>query len=115
MKISLLSLLLVGAAISALGAQAVFADDATTNAPASGSAVGAGNAGNGQRGEKMREAFEQLNLTDAQRAQIKQIRASTPAGKERRQQIMAVLTPDQKAKLIAMLKEHRADAQGDNP
>jgi Spy/CpxP family protein refolding chaperone len=86
------------------------ADDATTTAPASGTAISSGTATDGQqeaRREKLKEAFAQLDLTDAQKAQIKQIRAATPAGKERRQQIMAVLTPDQKAKLIAMLKERR--------
>jgi Spy/CpxP family protein refolding chaperone len=82
---------------------ALLADDLAGTAPASGNAVGAG--ADGQRMEKARAAFEKLDLTDAQKAQIKQIRANTPAGKERRQQIMAVLTPDQKAKLIAMLKE----------
>ena len=59
----------------------------------------------------MRQAFQQLNLTDAQMAQIKQIRSTVPAGKERRQQVMAVLTPDQKAKLMEFLKEHRGARQ----
>ncbi len=41
--------------------------------------------------------FQNLNLTDNQKAQIKQIRETTPKGKERRQAIMAILTPEQQA------------------
>ena len=63
--------------------------------------------GKGQRAEKMKAALEQLDLSDAQKQQIQQIRANTQPGKERRQQIMAVLTPDQKQKLISMLQEYR--------
>ena len=43
--------------------------------------------------------IQQLGLSDAQKAQIKQIRQNTPKGKERREQIMAVLTPEQRAQL----------------
>jgi len=55
-----------------------------------------------------KQAIEQLNLSEAQKQQIQQIRAKTQPGKDRRQQIMAVLTPDQKQQLIALLKEHHA-------
>ena len=49
-------------------------------------------------------------LTDAQKDRIKQIRATVTDRKERRQQIMAVLTPDQKAKLKELIQEHRNEA-----
>ena len=103
MKKSLLPLSLVFAIVfSPLFAQT----SSSTNAPAATTPSGGG--GNGQRAEKMKAALEQLNLSDAQKQQIQQIRASTQPGKERRQQIMAVLTPDQKQKLISMLQQYRA-------
>ena len=61
--------------------------------------------------EKFKAAMEKLDLTEAQKAQIKQIHATVTDKKERRQQIMAVLTPDQKQKLMEMIKEHREAAQ----
>jgi len=92
-------------ALALLSSPALFAQDATVPASPSGPPSGAGEtpAGGGQGG-KWREAFEKLNLTDAKKSQIKQIRASTTPGKERRQQIMAVLTPAQKEQLLAMFK-----------
>jgi Spy/CpxP family protein refolding chaperone len=94
----LLSLLITLVSAPVLSAQTAAGTNATSaTAPSD----------NGQRAEKMRAALEQLDLTDAQKQQIKQIRATTQPGKERRQQIMAVLTPDQKQKLIAMLKDYR--------
>jgi len=67
---------------------------APSNAQASESAVVAQNAPqpNGQR-EGRGNKFEQLNLTDAQKAQIQQIKQST------RQQMDAVFTPEQKEQL----------------
>ena len=58
----------------------------------------------------MKQAFEQLDLSNAQKAQIQQIRANTSRGKDRRHQIMAVLTPDQKAKLVSLIKARKAAA-----
>jgi hypothetical protein len=40
-----------------------------------------------------------LGLSDAKKAQIRQIRQNIPQGKERWKQILAVLTPEQKAQL----------------
>ncbi len=82
-----------------------FAQVATTNAPAA--TPPSGTAG-GQRAEKWKAAFDQLDLTDAQKTQIKQIRDNTQPGPDRRKQIMAVLTPDQKQKLIGILQQARA-------
>ena len=64
------------------------------NAQSNQSAVVAQNAPqpNGQREGRGRK-FEQLNLTDAQKAQIQQIKQST------RQQMDAILTPQQKEQL----------------
>ena len=81
------------------------AGGATSGAPA---APGTGSGDKSQRMEAVKEAFDQLGLTDAQKAQIKQIRASTQPGKERREQIMAVLTPDQKSKLMEMIQQYMA-------
>ncbi len=107
-------LLFLTVACTALSSPLLFAQDAAgtaslSAAPSGGTGENAG--GNGDRSEKMKAAMEQLDLTDAQKTQIKQIRSNTQPGRERRQQIMAVLTPDQKQKLIAMLKQARA-AQG---
>jgi Spy/CpxP family protein refolding chaperone len=81
-------------------------DDGTTNTTSPAPSDGDG--GYGQKAGKWKEAFAQLDLTDAQKAQIKQIRANTQPGKERRQQIMGVLTPEQKQKLIGMFKDYRS-------
>jgi Spy/CpxP family protein refolding chaperone len=105
MKISLLSVALV---FTLAATPVVFAQ--STNAPSA--TAPSGGDGNGQRGEKLKAALEQLNLSDAQKQQIQQIRANTQPGKERRQQIMAVLTPEQKQKLISMLQEYRAAQAG---
>jgi Spy/CpxP family protein refolding chaperone len=105
MKISLLSLALV---FTLMSAPVVFAQ--STNAPAA--TAPSNNAGNGQRAKKIKAALDQLDLTDSQKQQIQQIRANTQPGKERRQQIMAVLTPDQKQKLISMLQEYRTGQAG---
>jgi Spy/CpxP family protein refolding chaperone len=111
MKIRPLTLFLASAVISSAS---LFAQDAGSSGSTTNLAAGATDTtvGNDQRGEKWKKAFAQLDLTEAQKSQIKQIRASTSPGKERRQQIMAVLTPAQKEKLVSMIKASRAD-QGD--
>jgi Spy/CpxP family protein refolding chaperone len=55
--------------------------------------------------------MQQLGLSEAQKAQIKQIRQSAPKGKERRQAIMAVLTPEQKTQLKQDLEQKKAQQQ----
>jgi len=109
MKTSLLSLVLglnIASAPALVAQDAGNTNSASATPPASGNTSGAG--GGSQHGEKLKAMLEQLDLTDAQKTQIKQIRANTQAGKERRQQIMAVLTPNQKQKLIGMLQQYRA-------
>jgi Spy/CpxP family protein refolding chaperone len=108
MKKSLLSLAL---AFTLASSPALFAQSSGSTNAASATAPSE-DGGKGQRAEKLKAALEQLDLTDAQKQQIKQIRANTDPGKERRQQIMAVLTPDQKQKLISMLQEYRAQQAG---
>jgi len=105
------SLLLLASLFTLFSTPVLFAQSAGNTNAASATAPSE-NAGNGQRAEKLKAALEQLDLTDAQKQQIKQIRANTDPGKERRQQIMAVLTPDQKQKLISMLQEYRAQQAG---
>jgi len=106
MKIPFLSLLLIGAALMVIPSQTVLADDSA----ASGQAAPTNSAGTGtraQRFERIKEAFAELGLTDAQKAQIKQIRTTVTDRKERCQEIMAVLTPEQKAKLRETIEEYR--------
>src|SRR5580658_4523065 len=61
----------------------------------------------GQRLQRIKEVFAQLNLTDEQKQQIKQIRQTVTDKTQRRQQIMAVLTPDQKQKLRQFFQQYR--------
>ena len=111
MKTSLLSAWALGAALTVLPTFIAMGDDGTAPIQPSNSM---GNAAptdvQRERLERLKAALEQLDLTDAQKAQIKQIRTSVPAGQERRQQIVAVLTPDQRAKLRRLMQEHRSEA-----
>ncbi len=77
------------------------ADDAAPAACSGGSST------QQDRMEKFMAMMQQLNLTEDQKAKIKQIRASTQAGPERREQIAAVLTAEQKEKLRELIKQHR--------
>jgi Spy/CpxP family protein refolding chaperone len=100
-------------ALALLASPALFAQDAPSDNASSDTPLAAGGTtGSAERGGKWREAFAKLDLTEAQKQQIQQIRTSTSPGKERRQQIMAVLTPAQKEKLVAMFKAYRAEQGG---
>jgi Spy/CpxP family protein refolding chaperone len=108
------SLLTLVPALMLASLPVILADDNTTSSQtnlAAGPNDGTETGAQGERGERWKAAFAQLDLTDAQKEQIKQIRATTPKGKERRQQIMAVLTPDQKAKLVQMIQQYRSEKQ----
>jgi len=86
---------------------AMLADDDTApsqTTPAEGSNSGTDA---GQRRVNLREILAQLNLTDEQKQQIKQIFQTAPAGPQRRQQLIAVLTPPQKEKLRQLLQQGR--------
>lgn len=107
-------LLLSSLAFALASAPILFAqDDSNSTTDLSAGAGDDTTSGGGEHGGRWKEVFAQLHLSEAQKAQIKQIRASTQPGKERRRQVMAVLTPEQKSKLVAMIKGFRA-AQG-NP
>jgi Spy/CpxP family protein refolding chaperone len=98
-------------------APALFAEDDASSKTTDNSAVApsdgnASTAGQGQHTGFWKQALEQLNLSDGQKQQIKQIVDNSQPGKERRQQIMAVLTPDQKQQLVSLIKEHRAEEAG---
>jgi Spy/CpxP family protein refolding chaperone len=85
----------------------VLADDDTApsqTAPSDGANPGPGA---GQRGVNIRALLAQLNLTGDQKQQIKQIMQTVPAGPQRRRQILAVLTPEQKQKLRQLLHPGR--------
>jgi Spy/CpxP family protein refolding chaperone len=110
-------LLLVISAVS-FAATPVAADDTAASgqtATSSGSTSSAGASteasSQGQKLERFKQVLATLDLTDAQKEQIKQIRTGTTDRQERHQQIMGILTPDQKAKLLEMIKEHRNGAQ----
>jgi Spy/CpxP family protein refolding chaperone len=111
MKTSFFGLILAGAALLVVPLQAVVADDDGTTGQASSS--GSTNSGEtqAQRIERLKQALTELGLTDAQMEQIKQIRASVTDRKERRQEILSVLTPDQKAKLRELIQERKNGAQ----
>jgi Spy/CpxP family protein refolding chaperone len=105
MKIRFLCLVLAAVAVPAVADEtSSLSTQPSTATPATGSTAPEGQ---GQRMERLKAALAQLDLTDAQKEQIKQIRGSVTDRKERRQQIMAVLTPDQKAKLVAMWQAHK--------
>jgi len=114
MKTRLFPVVILVTAVIMAPLPVILADDDMTSGPsepATGSTSGTGTGAQGERGARWKAVFAQLDLTEAQKAQIKQIRANFPAGKERRQQIMAVLTPDQKAKLAQMLQQYRGEKQ----
>jgi Spy/CpxP family protein refolding chaperone len=94
-------------ACTALSSPLLFAQDAGSTSSSSEPAQATGS-DNGQRTGKWKAILEQLDLSDAQKTQIKQIRANTQPGPDRRHQIMAVLSPDQKQKLISLLKDDQA-------
>ncbi len=94
---------------------ALLADAPATTGSTNSAAAAAPAAGQDQRMERFKEAMDQLDLSDAQKEQIKGIRATVTDRKERRQQIMAVLTPDQKAKLKELLPEHAASGTTSAP
>ena len=110
MKNPLFCLLALGIGLVSAPVSVAKADD-TTNLAAGPTNGAAATSPQGERGEKLKEAIDQLDLTDAQKQQIKTIRANTSPGKERRQQIMAVLTPEQKEKLKAMIQQHMSERQ----
>jgi Spy/CpxP family protein refolding chaperone len=100
---------LVGATLATASLEIFAADDTSTTASASGADATTG--ADGKKAERWRAAFEQLSLTDEQKTRIQQIRTSVTDRKERRQQIMGVLTPDQKTKLKELIRQSRSNAQ----
>ena len=112
MKIPFLSLFLVGALMGLPQQTALAQDDSGPTTPSTGSTNTGGTCTQGQGKGRLKAALAQLDLSDAQRQQIKQIRSTVTDRKERRQEIMALLTPDQKAKLVAMIQARRNASQG---
>jgi Spy/CpxP family protein refolding chaperone len=103
MKIPFLPLFLIGAVLT-MAAPRIGLADTVAPAPASGANT---NSDPSARLERLKAALAELNLTDDQKAQIKHIRWTVTDREERRQQILAVLTPDQKGKLKQMIQKHR--------
>ena len=96
---SILRSLVTVALVFTLGA-ASFAQSTTPNTTTTPTPTPARQHGGG--GGKMRQMMGQLNLTADQKAQIKEIRKNGSKGKERMQAIMAVLTPEQRQKFMAL-------------
>ncbi len=71
-----------------------------------GAGAGAGRAG-------IMRMVQQLGLTDDQRQQIMQIIRNTADRQERRQQIVALLTPEQRQRLRGMMREMMQRRQGE--
>ena len=130
MKPSLPFSLLIGAALSIVPLQMTLADASSDDAffasdtgapiesPAGTSTAPSANSGAtmAQRAEQIRKIFAQLDLTDKQKEQIKQDCQTITDRKERREAIMKILTPEQKARLWQLLKERKSAAQqGSNP
>jgi Spy/CpxP family protein refolding chaperone len=114
MKASIFRLLLVAGAFAPIFLQPALGDDATTTraATSSSESTNPGTSGDqSQRRERLKQVLAQLDLTNAQKDQIKQIRASVTDHKERRQQILAILTPDQRTKLRQLIMQHGNEAQ----
>jgi Spy/CpxP family protein refolding chaperone len=115
MKISFLPLLFIGAALTAVPLRTVLADDNITSGqstPSDGSGASSGNAATGQQCHpRLRKLFAELDLTDAQKEQIKQIFTTVTDRKERREQMWQVLTPVQQAKLKELREEHKNGGQ----
>ena len=65
----------------------------------------------GTTGQEHPHFIRQLGLSDAQKVQIKQILQNTPKGKGRREEILAVLTPEQKAQLKQDVEQWKAQHQ----
>jgi Spy/CpxP family protein refolding chaperone len=62
----------------------------------------------GNDGQQRPRFIQQLGLSDSQKAQIKKIRQNTPQGRERREQIMAVLTPEQRSQFNGYIEQWKA-------
>jgi Spy/CpxP family protein refolding chaperone len=101
-------LLLCLCAVLMAAPQFALADDGATT-PTQSAPTEGGNGGGGQaeKLQHLKDAMAQLDLTDTQKQQIKQIRATVTDKTQRRQQVMAVLTPEQKQKLIQILMQYR--------
>jgi Spy/CpxP family protein refolding chaperone len=102
---SVLSMMLLASA--GLPAVAQTADDDLADSPSAASTGTTGTAS----AQGRHHLLDQLGLTDAQKEQIKQIVQNTTDKKERRQQIRALLTTDQKMKLRQLIRERRAQHQ----
>ena len=110
----LLPLFCIGAALAAIPLQAVLADDgapAGQSTPSDGPDASSGNATTGQHDHpRLRKLFTKLDLSDAQKERIKQIRGGVTDRKERREEILNVLTPEQKAKLRELIERRKNGA-----
>lgn len=82
---------------------------ATTTPPTGNSGTPPGGDPSGKPKHPHPDFLSQLNLTDAQKAQIAQIKQNTPDHKQAHEQIMALLTPDQKAQLKQLHEQWRKD------
>jgi Spy/CpxP family protein refolding chaperone len=65
-----------------------------------------------ERMQRMKAIFAQLNLTDDQKQQIREIRQTVTDPAQRHQEVMAVLTPDQKEKLKELFQQNRNNNGG---
>jgi Spy/CpxP family protein refolding chaperone len=85
------------------------ADDSTPpsqTAPSDGTNTGTDAS---QRRQRFQEIIAQLNLMDEQKQQIRHIRQTVTDQTQRRQQIMAVLTPEQRQKLRQFFQQNRSN------
>ena len=113
-----LRLFLLGTALAVNAISPLPADTSVLSAPPGNSTASDGTntgAPNGQTGsgQRRQHILQLLNLTDAQKQQIKQIRASTTDKKTRRQEIWQILTPAQQQQLKQLRQQRQAAQNGD--
>ena len=104
-SLSILALALLGTPMPAQTADDDLGDS-TSGAAADTSGSNTGTSGSAPA--HRHRLLAQLGLTEQQRAQIKQIIQNTTDRKERRQEIKAILTPEQKMKLRELIRARRA-------
>ena len=117
MKTPFFCLAFVGAALGFVPVQTAVAQNSAptdqtnlSGGPSNSGGPGTPAPGQGQKFGRFKAALAQLDLTDGQKAQIKQIRATVTDRKERHQDVLAVLTTEQKAKLRELIQASRNES-----
>lgn len=106
-----------GAAALALGVLCFAGPNASVSAAQEQERPAPQSPGRQKRGERFRQMIEALNLTEAQQTQVRAIFQKYEGDRrnpEFRKEILAVLTPEQRAKLKEM-RERQREGRGGRP